>query len=94
MSWYFFRRSALALALVLPALPFPQAAPGDSSGTVKQRIARVRELGKRNTAALADLAPYLRDPERDVRLEAIKAVVRVDTRASLDALVVGTRDRD
>lgn len=94
MPWYFFQRAALALALVLPALPFPQTAPGDSSGTVKQRIARVRELGKRNTAALADLSPYLRDPDRDVRLEAIKAVVRIDTRASLDSLVVGTRDRD
>jgi HEAT repeat protein len=94
MPWYFFRGAALALALVLPALPFPQVTPGDSSGTVKQRIARVRELGKRNTAALADLSPYLRDSERAVRLEAIKAVVRIDTRASLDALVVGTRDRD
>jgi HEAT repeat protein len=94
MPWYFLPRAALALALVLPALPFPQTAPGDSSGTVKQRIARVRELGKRDTAALGDLAPYLRDPERDVRLEAIKAVVRIDTRASLDALVAATHDRD
>ncbi|HMJ61843.1 MAG TPA: HEAT repeat domain-containing protein, partial [Bryobacteraceae bacterium] len=94
MPWYFLRRAALALALVLPALPFPQAAPGDSSGTVKQRVARVRDLAKRDSAALADLAPYLRDPDRDVRLEAIKAVVRIDTRASLDALVAATHDRD
>jgi HEAT repeat protein len=92
MPWFFFRRTALALALVLPLLS--QTAPGDSSGTPKQRVARVRELGKRDTAALADLAPYLRDSDRDVRLEAIKAVVRIDTRASLDALVAGTRDRD
>jgi HEAT repeat protein len=92
MPWFFFRRTALALALVLPL--FSQRAPGDSSGTPKQRVARVRELGKRDTAALADLAPYLRDSDRDVRLEAIKAVVRIDTRASLDALVAGTRDRD
>jgi HEAT repeat protein len=92
MPWFFFRRTALALALVLPL--FSQTAPGDSSGTPKQRVARVRELGKRDTAALADLAPYLRDSDRDVRLEAIKAVVRIDTRASLDALVAGTRDRD
>jgi HEAT repeat protein len=92
MPWFFFRRTALVLALVLPL--FSQTAPGDSSGTPKQRMARVRELGKRDTAALADLAPYLRDSDRDVRLEAIKAVVRIDTRASLDALIAGTRDRD
>lgn len=94
MPWYFLQRAALALVFVLPALPLPQTAPGDSSGTVKQRVARVRELGKRDAAALVDLAPYLRDPDRGVRLEAIKAVVRIDTRASLDALVVATRDRD
>jgi len=88
----FFFRAASALALVLPLLS--QTSPGDHSGTVKQRISRVRELGKRDTSALADLAPYLRDSDRDVRLEAVKAVVRIDTKASLDALVEAARDRD
>jgi HEAT repeat protein len=92
MAWLFFRRAALAFALVLPLLS--QTAPGDASGTVKQRVSRVRDLGKRDTSALADLAPYLHDSDRDVRLEAIKAVVRIDTKASLDALIAGTRDRD
>ena len=92
MAWFLFRRAALALALVLPLLS--QTAPGDHSGTVKQRVSRVRELGKRDTSALADLAPYLRDSDREVRLEAIKAVVRIDTMASLDALVAGAADRD
>lgn len=94
MPRYFLGRAAFVFALVLPALPSPQAEPGDRSGTVKQRIARVRQLGKRDTAALADLAPYLRDSDRNVRLEAVKAVVRIDTRASLDSLVAATRDRD
>ena len=92
MAWLFFRRAALAFALVLPLLS--QSAPGDASGTVKQRISHVRDLGKRDTSALADLAPYLHDSDRDVRLEAIKAVVRIDTKASLDALIAGTRDSD
>jgi HEAT repeat protein len=92
MAWFLFRRAALALSLVLPLLS--QTAPGDHSGTVKQRVSRVRELGKRDASALADLAPYLRDSDREVRLEAIKAVVRIDTMASLDALVAGARDRD
>ncbi len=92
MALFFFRGAALALALVLPLLS--QTAPGDHSGTVKQRISRVRELGKRGTSALADLAPYLRDSDREVRLEAVKAVVRIDTKASLDALVAAARDRD
>ncbi len=92
MALFFFRGATLALALVLPLLS--QTAPGDHSGTVKQRISRVRELGKRDASALADLAPYLRDSDRDVRLEAVKAVVRIDTKASLDALVAAARDRD
>ena len=92
MALFFFRRAALVLTLVLPLLS--QTAPGDHSGTVKQRISRIRELGKRDASALADLAPYLRDSDREVRLEAVKAVVRIDTMASLDALVEAARDRD
>jgi HEAT repeat protein len=85
----------LAGPATLPARQSPaENAPGDRSGTVKQRIARVRQLGKRDTAALADLAPYLRDSDRNVRLEAVKAVVQIDTRSSLDPLVEAMRDSE
>lgn len=97
MPWFFSagfscKSAALVLTLALPLLS--QTAPGDSSGTVKQRISRVRDLGKRDASALADLTPYLSDSDRGVRLEAVKAVVRIDTRASLDALVTAAHDRD
>jgi HEAT repeat protein len=59
-----------------------------------QRILRIRELGKRSVAALPTLSQYLADPDRDIRIEAVKAIVKIDTERSLDALVVAMKDRD
>jgi HEAT repeat protein len=59
-----------------------------------QRILRIRELGKRSVAALPTLSQYLADPDRDIRIEAVKAIVRIDTERSLDSLVIAARDRD
>ena len=78
---------ALALPLFLPA----QA--GDDFNS-NQWILRIRQLGKRDASALPTLAPYLKDADRDVRVEAVKAIVKIDTTGSLDPLVEATRDRD
>ena len=59
-----------------------------------QRILRIRELGKRSVAALPTLAQYLADPDRDIRVEAVKAIVKIDTERSLDSLVLAMRDQD
>src|SRR5690349_15920829 len=59
-----------------------------------QRILRIRELGKRGPTALPTLAQYLADPDRDIRIETVKAVVRIDTDQSLGPLIVAMRDRD
>ncbi len=77
--------------LTLTSLLFAHTEAGDNA---KGRIVRIRELGKRDWRALPALAQYLADPNSEIRIEAVKAIVRIDTEHSLDALVEATRDRD
>jgi HEAT repeat protein len=88
---------AWALLLCLSVAPAPCARAGQSEGgySVKQRISRVRNLGKQDDAtAIPALKPSLSDPDRQVRLEAVKAIVRIGGEASLDPLVQATKDSD
>ena len=57
---------------------------GDYSAN--KRIERIRELGKKNAQAIPALAQDLSDPNRDIRVEAVKAIVKIDTAASLEPL--------
>ncbi len=82
------------LALCGPLLASLLFAQNEDSYNLNQRIQRIRELGKKNPAALPALVQYLTDPDRDIRLEAVKAIVKIDTEHSLDALVQATRDKD
>lgn len=59
-----------------------------------QRIQRIRELAKRDSNAIPALAGYLSDSNRDIRLEAVKAIVKLDTEASLGPLAKATHDKD
>lgn len=59
-----------------------------------QRIQRIRELGKKDARAIPALGQYLNDPNRDIRLEAVKAIVKLDTEASLPPLLTATHDND
>ncbi len=76
---------------MLGSLALGQSEDGYNSN---ERILRIRELGKKGPAVLATLEPYLSDPNRDIRVEAVKAIVRVDTQQSLDSLVKATHDND
>src|SRR5271166_2639193 len=76
----------LSLALVLPA----SAAQNDP----KQRAKIIRELGKGGSESIEKIEPYLSDPDLDVRLEAVKAIVQIGTQRSLDALIKATSDND
>lgn len=67
--------------------------PGDGL-TPKERISRIRDLAKRNSGAIPGLSAYLSNPEADVRLEAVKAIVKIGGNESLDPLIEATRDRD
>lgn len=60
----------------------------------KQRISRIHDLAKRDNTAIPALTQYLSDPDRDIRVEAVKAIVKIGTEASLTPLVTATRDHD
>jgi HEAT repeat protein len=60
----------------------------------KQRVKAVRELGKGGSGEISKIEPFLSDPDLDVRLEAVKAIVDIGTQASLDPLIKATSDND
>src|ERR1700744_3965280 len=59
----------------------------------KERISRIRDLGKRNSSAIPALSAYLSYPSPDVRLEAVKAIVHIGGEESLAPLVQATKDK-
>jgi HEAT repeat protein len=81
-------------ALACAALLIPLSVYGQQTYTPKQRIAAIRDLGKKSPQAIPTIAQYLTDPDRDVRLAAVKAIVRLDTTESLTPLVQATHDAD
>jgi len=64
------------------------------TGSSKQTIQTIRDLGKRDEKSLPALLPYLKYEDRDVRAEAVKAIVRIDTMRSLDPLLTALHDAD
>lgn len=80
-----------AIGLVLTCFAHAQTEDGYNT---KERILRIRELAKKNGAALPVLTQYLADPNRDIRIEAVQAIVKIDTERSLDPLVQATHDKD
>ena len=86
-----YRLLAAAFLLILALTAFGQNA---SDFTPKARIQRIRQLGKTNSQALPALSESLNDPDRNVRVEAVKAIVKIGTEASLDPLIKATEDKD
>src|ERR1700680_1529457 len=61
----------------------------------KQRAKAVRDYAKgAGSEIIPKLEPYLADPDVDVRLEAVKAIVEIGTQRSLDPLIEATGDSD
>lgn len=60
----------------------------------KQRAKIVRELGKGGSESIARIEPYLTDPDFNVRLEAVKAIVDIGTQRSLDPLIKASSEND
>jgi HEAT repeat protein len=54
----------------------------------------VREIGKGGSAAIPRLQQLLKDPNTDVRVEAVKQLTEIGTQYSLDPLVQATNDND
>jgi HEAT repeat protein len=86
--------SLRAVATGLCFISFAALAQNEVGYSTDQRISRIRDLGKKNGQAIPAIAEYLKDPNRDIRIEAVKAIVKIGTEASLDPLITATRDSD
>lgn len=60
----------------------------------KQRAKNVREMVKQGPDAVPRIAPYIKDPDLSVRIEAVKALVEIGGPKTLDPLVAATGDND
>jgi len=81
-------------AVVLKGVP-PDAKEDLRSETPKTRAKAAEELGKkRDSEDIPALRALLKDPERNVRAEAVAAIVNIGTQASLDPLMEATRDSE
>lgn len=68
--------------------------PAQDEATSKEKISRIRELSRRKADAVPALSAYLKDRDRDVRTEAVRAITKVGGEASLPPLVQATKDND
>jgi HEAT repeat protein len=76
----------LLCCIGLPAFGQPQ--------DTKQRARAAHDLAKQGEDALPKLAPYVADPELNVRLEAVKALDEIGGPKSIDVLLQAARDND
>jgi HEAT repeat protein len=76
-------------------LTFAQNPPPDQNqGDTRQRVRAVREMASQGQDAVPKIAPYLRDIDITVRLEAVKALDDIGGPKTVDALVEAARDND
>jgi HEAT repeat protein len=80
--------------LLTSAVLLCACAPAHQSPSVKQRVRAARDLAKQGSDAIPKLQAMLGDAALEVRAEAVKAIVGIDTAASLDPLIQATRDAD
>ncbi len=72
------------------ALVWAQGASSDP----RQRAKDVRELAKLGQDAIPRITPYISDPDLNVRLEAVKALVVMGGPRIVDPLLIAARDND
>jgi len=85
---------AVCLAIYWSLLCSAAFSQNEDKYDTNQRITRIRDLGKKGPEVIPALAQNLTDRNRNVRLEAVKAIVKIDGEASLDPLVKATHDND
>ncbi len=73
--------------------PFGSPQEG-SSPDAKERRRIAKELTRQGSGAIPQLEEMLGDPDLEVRIEAVKSIVEIDTQRSLDPLLKATRDND
>ncbi len=72
----------------------PRADQKPNQGDTKQRVRAVRDLASQGPDAVPKIAPYVRDIDISVRLEAVKALDDIGGPKTVDALVEAARDND
>jgi HEAT repeat protein len=75
-------------------LSFLALSQNEDAFDTNQRVQRIRDLGKKDARAIPALEQYLTDPNRDIRVEAVKAIIKIGTEASLAPLTKATHDSD
>ncbi len=79
----------------LSALAWLLAVGQDASGPdPRQRARAAREMARLDSSVLPKLAPMLSDPDVEVRIEAVKAIIAIGTQHSLAPLVQAAGDND
>ncbi len=64
------------------------------AGQQAARPKDVREIAKAGSSALPQLQELLKNPDRDVRIEAVKQITEIGPPRSLDPLILATQDND
>lgn len=83
------------IALLVGLLAATPLLPQDpSSGDPRQRRRAARDLARQGPEAIPRLEKFLKDPDLEVRIETVKALVEIDTPRSLDPLVQALQDND
>jgi HEAT repeat protein len=83
------------LSAVLLSLPtFSLIAQDPNSPDAKVRRHAAEEMARQGAEAIPTLQKMLSDADLDVRIEAVKSIVVIDTERSLEPLVQATRDSD
>jgi len=72
----------------------PSAPDPNQKSTTKPQIARIHEIEKGKAGGMTELAAFSKDPDRAVRVEAIKAIVKMGGPSSIDPLIPATKDID
>ncbi|MCL6512595.1 MAG: HEAT repeat domain-containing protein [Anaerolineae bacterium] len=84
----------LATLLLCAGFAFRAGGQDAASENPRERIRAARQLAEQGSSAIPALRKLLQDPDLEVRLEAVKAIVQIGTQHSLDALIEATRDPD
>ncbi len=86
----------LGFGCVLPLLLFSaqNGASTNQKTDNKAQLSRIHEIEKGKGGGMSELTAFSKDPDRAVRLEAVKAIVKLGSSASIDPLLPATRDVD
>jgi HEAT repeat protein len=88
------RLTLLLVSAVLTFAQSPQPDSKDNPSDARQRARAVRAMASQGPDAIPKIAPYLRDVDTSVRLEAVKALDDIGGPKTVDALVEAARDND